>query len=125
MTFDLAEALHLLGRFLLGGLFMLGGVKHFFLIPLLTDIIGKRGVPSPRLVLIAGSIFQTVFGAALILGVFVAPAAFGLILFTAVATAMFFNFWDMSGMERENAKNAALTNVALCGGLLITAAGAM
>jgi putative oxidoreductase len=126
MAFDLPEALHLLGRFLVGGLFVLGGVKHFFIIPMMTEIMEKRGVPAAKLVLIAGSLFELVFGALLIFGLYVPLSAFCLIVFTIIATVMFFNFWDYApGPEREGLKNALLTNFAVCGGLLLAAAGAM
>jgi len=126
MTLDMADALHLIGRVLVGGLFVLGGVKHFFIIPMMTEIMTKRGVPAAKLVLIAGSLFQVVFGALLIVGLYVPLSAFCLIVFTIVATVMFFNFWDHApGPEREGLKNAFLTNFAVCGGLLLAAARAM
>jgi putative oxidoreductase len=125
MHIEIADSLLVLGRILLGGLFVFGGVKHFFILPILTDVMAKRGVPCPRLVLIAGSTFQTVVGALLIAGLFVVPAAFGLIAFTIVASIMLLNFWDMQGEHRENAKNNWAVNVGVIGGLLLAAAQAM
>lgn len=123
---NMADTLFLLGRFLVGGLFAFGGVKHFFIIPILAEMMDKRGVPSPKLVLIAGSLFELVFGALLIFGLYVPLSAFCLIGFTIVATIMFFNFWDYPpGPEREGLKNALLTNFAVCGGLLMAAARAL
>jgi uncharacterized membrane protein YphA (DoxX/SURF4 family) len=46
---------------LLGGLFVFGGVEHFFILPLLTGIMAARGVPAARAVLIFGSLWQIVF----------------------------------------------------------------
>lgn len=125
MSFEINEVLLVLGRFLLGGLFVYGGVHHLFAIPALTEAIAARGVPSPRLVLLVGSAFQFVAGLLLILGLFVAPAALALVLFTLTASVMLVNFWDMEGPARDAAVNVWLSNLAIVGGLLITAAHAM
>jgi putative oxidoreductase len=120
----LSAALVVFGRVLIGGLFVLGGAIHFFKLDPLTQMMAARGVPFPRLALIAGSAFQAMAGAALMAGLFVPTAAVGLIAFTIAASIMFLNFWDMEGTAREGAFNAFMTNVALIGGLLIAAAGA-
>jgi putative oxidoreductase len=125
MTFETGQVLLILGRFLLGGLFVYGGVIHLFAIPGLTQAIAARGVPAPRLVLLAGSAFQFVAGLLLIVGLFVAPAAFALILFTLAASVLLVNFWDMEGAAREAATNVWLSNLAIIGGLLSTAAHAV
>jgi putative oxidoreductase len=125
MQFQFADILLILGRILLGGLFVVGGVKHFFVIPLLTDIMARRGVPFAKFTLIAGSVFQTVVGALFMAGLFIVPAAFGLIVFTIAASIMLLNFWDMQGEQREAAFNNWAVNVGVIGGLLIAAAQAM
>jgi putative oxidoreductase len=117
-----SPTLLVLGRFLLGGLFVYGGVHHFFIMSPLTSAISARGIPAPRLVLIAGSVFQIIFGALFILGIYVAASAFCLIAFTIVASIMLLNFWDMEGQMRQVAKTAWQTNLAIIGGLLIATA---
>lgn len=114
-----------LGRLLLGGLYVAGGIHHFFVIVPLTDAIEARGIPFAKWVLLSGSMFQILAGTQLMLGLFVTAAAFGLILFTLAATIMLLNFWDMQGTARESAINTWKTNMAIIGGLLIAAAGAM
>ena len=115
-----------LGRMLIGALFVVAGVRHFFIADVLTPMIAARGIPAPRLVLYAGSIFEAVLGALLALGLFVAPAAFGLCVFVAAATLLLVNFWDRPpGPEREALQNAALSNMAIIGGLLVVAASAL
>jgi putative oxidoreductase len=125
MQFHFADTLLILGRILLGGLFVFGGIKHFFIVPILTEVMAKRGVPFPKFALLAGSSFQTIVGAMLIFGVFTVPAAFGLIAFTIVASIMLLNFWGMEGEAREAAKNNWAVNVGVIGGLLLAAAQAM
>ncbi|MDR9761357.1 DoxX family protein [Rhizobium redzepovicii] len=114
-----------LGRLLLGGLYVAGGIHHFFVIVPLTDAIEARGIPFAKWVLLSGSMFQILAGTQLMLGFFVTAAAFGLILFTLAATIMLLNFWDMQGTARESAINTWKTNMAIIGGLLIAAAGPM
>ena len=125
MSIDVAPLLLALGRLLLGGLFVVGGLHHFFIIPQLTDAIAARGVPFPRIVLIVGSVFQAVAGALLMLGFFVPAAALGLVVFTLLASVMLVNFWSLEGPARETASNVWKSNLAIVGGLLIAAAQAM
>jgi putative oxidoreductase len=125
MTVEISATLLVLGRVLLGGLFVYGGLHHFFIMPPLVAMIGARGVPFPRLVLIAGSIFQVTAGALFIAGIWTAASAIGLILFTLVASIMLLNFWDTQGPARETLKQAWQTNLAIIGGLLIAAASAV
>ncbi|SCB59394.1 putative oxidoreductase [Rhizobium aethiopicum] len=114
-----------LGRLLLGGYFVAAGIQHFFVIVPLTDAIEARGVPFAKWVLLSGSVFQIAAGLLLMLGLFIATAAFGLIVFTLAASVMLLNFWDMQGTVRESVINSWKSNMAIIGGLLIAAAGAM
>jgi putative oxidoreductase len=84
-----------------------------------------RGVPFPHLTLYAGSIFQAICGACLMLGVAIAPAALGLVVFTIAASVMLANFWDKEGEAREMMKSVCLSNAAIVGGLLLAAAQTM
>jgi putative oxidoreductase len=47
------------------------------------------------------------------------------VLFTFAASVMLLNFWDLEGPAREAAINVWLSNLAIVGGLLITAAQVM
>ena len=125
MLTDANILMSLTGRVLLGGLFVVGGIRHFFIVPMLTQAMAARGVPAPKLVLLSGSIFQLIGGLLFVFGVFLPWAAFGLIVFTIAASIMLLNFWGMEGEARENTKNAWLSNLAIVGGLLITAANSL
>jgi putative oxidoreductase len=116
----------ILGRILLGGLFVFAGIRHMFLIAPITGMIASRGVPFPKLVLLAGSAFQFIAGALLVLGIYVAPAALGLAAFTLAASVMLLNVWSLpEGTERQIAVTVWPCNIAIIGGLLVTAATAM
>ena len=117
-----ADHIVLAGRILLGGMFVVAGLRHLMIVPMLTVALGARGVPLPRAVLLIGTALQIVAGLSLACGLYVAWAALGLILFTVVASVMLVNFWDKQGEERVALTNAFQTNVGLIGGLMIVAA---
>ncbi|MGH8028209.1 MAG: DoxX family protein [Pseudoxanthomonas sp.] len=110
------------GRLLLGGLFVVGGFHHFFILPGITEALKARGIPAAKLVLLSGTVFQISAGLALIVGFYPAWAALGLIFFTIAASVLMLDFRDMEGPARANAINAWLSNLAIIGGLLIAAA---
>ena len=116
------QIMWLVGRLLLGGLFVVGGLHHFFTLTPLTQAIAARGVPVAKLVLVVGSVFQIVAGLALVFGFHSAWAALGLIVFTVVASVLLINFWDMEGPARADAIRAWQSNFAIIGGLLVAAA---
>jgi putative oxidoreductase len=93
-----------------------------FALPNITHALAARGIPAARLVLVAGSVFQIVAGIALIAGIQTLWAAVGLIVFTLIASVMLVNFWSMEGPARAGAIGTWKSNLALIGGLLITAA---
>jgi putative oxidoreductase len=121
MTTDIGVWLVALGRVLLGGLFVLGGLRHFAILPQLSQMMRARGIPLPFASIVGASVFQTVCGLLLAIGFFVTPAALGLVAFTLAAGIVVLNFWDKSGEERTAALNAWQSNLAIIGGLLIAA----
>ena len=117
-----ADHLVLAGRILLGGIFVVAGLRHLRIVPILTAAVEARGLPLPRVVVLIGTGFQITAGLTLMHGMFIAWAALGLILFTIVASVMLVNFWDKQGEERIALANAFQTNVGLIGGLMLAAA---
>ena len=94
MTAEFADWTIVLGRFVLGAFFAYGGITHFLALDPITQAMADRGVPQPRLVLIAGSLFQIVFGLLLAFGIAVPVSAIALIAFTVVASLMLVDFWN-------------------------------
>jgi len=119
---DLAPALMVVGRVLLGVLFVAGGIRHLTIFAEIGQVMQKRGVPFPRLILGAGTAFQIAAGALLMLGILVVPAVLGLTIFTIAASVMMLNFWDMEGEPRAAAFNNWLSNIGIIGGLFVAAA---
>jgi putative oxidoreductase len=121
---DYSVVVTVAGRFLLGSMFVIFGIRHFFFVPvpLVVEAIQARSVPFPRLVFYLGTVFEMVCGLFLMLGNFVVLAALGLVVFVVAASAMLLNFWDMTGEKRESTINALLNNIGIIGGLLLSAA---
>ena len=117
-----ADLIVLAGKILLGGVFVVAGLRHLMIVPVLATAVAARGVPLPRAAVLAGTGFQIVAGLALVLGFFATWASLGLILFTIVASFLLVNFWDKEGEERIALSNAFQTNIGLIGGLLLAAA---
>jgi len=117
-----SDVLVIFGRVLLGGLFVLGGVRHFGELGPLTEAVRARGVPLPRASLIGASLFQIVAGAMLMFGLFVPWAVAGLIAFTLVSSTVMLDFWNKPAEARNGMINVWCSNIAIIGGLLITAA---
>ena len=117
-----ADLIVLAGRILLGGVFVVAGLRHLMIVPVLSAAVAARGVPFPRAVVLAGTGFQIAAGLSLMHGFFIAWTALALILFTIVASVMLVNFWDKEGEERIALTNAFQTNIGLIGGLMIAAA---
>jgi putative oxidoreductase len=122
MSADTAHVLILLGRFLLGAHFFIAGLRNFRAFGTHTAILAARGIPLPTVALAIALVVQTVGGAMVALGLWPAVGAAGLIAFTIVATALYHDFWKYTGDERVRHINFNLTNMALCGALLMVAA---
>src|SRR5690606_30059862 len=111
-----------IARLLLGGAFLLAGLRNIGAIDGLAHFIGSRGLPLPRIAAIAGVTLEIVGGALVAIGPFALYGSIGLVVFCILATLIFHNFWDYQGAERVNHLNAFISNTALTGGFLLVAA---
>ncbi|WP_105424438.1 DoxX family protein [Neorhizobium tomejilense] len=116
------EFLMVFGRVLIGGLFVVAGVRHFFILPAVTVPMAARGIPRPGQVLITGSIFEVFAGWMVIFGFYAGWAALGLVAFTLIASWIMLDFWNKDGFPRDGAINGWIANIGVIGGLLIVAA---
>ncbi len=116
------DILIMIGHAAMGIVFVVAGCSHFWRLDGVSELMTRNGVPSARVLLIIGSLFEIVAGGLLMAGLFVAPAALGLAAFTVAATLMVLRFWTMPhGPARHGASNAFLINVGIVGGLLVAA----
>lgn len=107
------------GFALLGLFYAISGALHFRHFRQLSGAIGARGVPLPGATLAAGSVFQIIAGSLLAAQVMLPYTAFGLAVFTLLASLIFFDFWRREGATRDAAIRAWQTNIGLIGALMV------
>ncbi len=112
----------LVGRLLLGGIFICAGIMHFLEFQPPLAIIKGRGVPNAAAVLIIGSVWEIVLGLLVVLGIGLLPVSLGLVLFLIPATIIFHDFWNHQGLVRVQHLHVVMTNIMVVGGLMILAA---
>ena len=116
------------GRLILGGFFLVAGIVNLVTPGSIRDHIDRMrayGTPAPA-VAFWGGIGVQFLGAALVLsGVRADLGAVCLIVFTALATAIFHRFWQRTDrLQQRTSKLFFMSNAAIIGGLLLLASGA-
>lgn len=112
-----------LGRILLGGAFVVFGVRNLSNIPNLTAAMEKKGLlPQPRIWMMVGVGIQIVGGLMVATGFLAWLGAFALIAFLLLAAYLFHAFWEFPAAEQGPHINSWITNLALSGAFLIVAA---
>jgi len=127
------------GRILFVVLFVFSGASKLFDIASTTQAIADKvvlpamlttytaelekmsGMPTAQMLAILTGVVEVAAGLFIGLNIGTRFFAFILVLFVAVATFYFHNFWDMTGADRINNMIHALKNLSLIGGLLIIA----
>ncbi|MFC7068656.1 DoxX family protein [Halobaculum lipolyticum] len=109
----------LLGRIVLGSLFLYNGYNHF------ADFEGRKGyaeykgAPAPGFSVIASGVVLVGGAIGIMAGILPVISAGALTVFLLVATPMFHDFWTVSDEERQNEFNHFFKNVGLLGGTLV------
>ena len=106
------------GYALLGLFYALSGLLHFRHFRELSMALSAKRMPWPSAVLALGSVFQTIDGTMLAMQIQLRFSAFGLAVFTLLASLIFLDFWRQSGPARQAGVRAWQTNVGLIGALI-------
>ncbi|MGB3337271.1 MAG: DoxX family protein [Devosia sp.] len=125
MTADSTTLILSLARVLLGGSFLLFGIRNIWNIAGLTAGLTARGMLLPRVSAIIGVGLQIVGGALTAIGPFGLVGGVMLIVFLVFATVLFHNFWDYSGTDRTTHFNATIMNLGLVGAFLLPVAAGL
>lgn len=112
----------LLARLLLSALFLTAGIRKILGIAGTAGYFAKLGMPMPEVMAWVAVVIEIGSAVLLIAGWNARRAAWLLIVFTAIATAMAHRFWEFDGAQYGNQLNHFLKNVAIIGGLLYVAA---
>jgi putative oxidoreductase len=119
-----AALLTIIGRVVFGGFFLIAGIRNFLHFAERRQLKTNYGWPLPALLLAVGFAVQLLGGLALVFGIWVVPAAIGLIAFLFVATPLYHNLFLFRGKERDPHLYLTLVNITLAAGLLLVIADA-
>ena len=112
----------LFGRIGLALVYLVSGIhKGIWYRKALAEFTGAR-LPFVKLVVVGTVALHIVAPICLILGIFVREAALILVAFTALATFIAHDFWNLSGTDRLIQSRIAMAHLAIIGGLLLLAA---
>lgn len=108
----------LLGRILIALIFVLSGLGKVTGFEGTVGYIASKGLPLPQLLAIGAIFAELGGGLMLVLGWRARWAAAALFVFTALAAALFHNFWAVPAGEAQNQMIHFMKNVSMMGGLL-------
>jgi putative oxidoreductase len=111
----------LVGRILLGLIFVLSGTGKIFGFDGTVGYIAAKGLPLPQIVAILTIVIELGGGLALVFGFFTRPAAFVLAAFTILAALIFHNFWAADAAMRMSQQTNFMKNLSIAGGMLVLA----
>jgi putative oxidoreductase len=116
------DALALVGRILLGSIFVLSGFEKLMAFSGVVTSIAGKGLPMPEVLAVLTVAIELGAGLLLVVGWKARWAALLLFLFTIPVTLTFHNFWTMGGAEAAMNEIHFLKNVSIMGGMLLAAA---
>ncbi|RYE40489.1 MAG: DoxX family protein [Hyphomicrobiales bacterium] len=118
-----------LAHLLLGGAFVVFGIRNIKSIPGLASFLAGKKVAQPETAAKFGVALQIVGGALTMLAPFVPFAGLlgglALIVFLVLATVLFHPFWEFSGEEQKPHVQSFIMNTGLSGAFLLVIAYAL
>jgi putative oxidoreductase len=116
------KAPFLIGRMLFGGYFLYNGINHLKNRHQMVPYVEAKGVPAPKISVIASGIPLIIGGASVLLGVKPKLGAAAIIGFLAGVSPIMHDFWrNEDSNERQRNMRSFMTNMALAGGALALA----
>jgi putative oxidoreductase len=117
-----SDALALVGRVLLGVIFVLSGFQKLMGFSGTISAIAGKGLPMPEVLAAATVAIELGAGLLLLLGLKARWAAALLFLFIIPVSLTFHNFWTMEGAAAAMNKIQFMKNLSIMGGMLMVAA---
>lgn len=110
------------GRFLLGVMFIIAGIRNFMRLEERFAFKTNYGFVLPRPAIVLGFAAQLVGGISVAFGLWPLWGALALIAFTIPATVLYHNLFMFTGAARAPHIYSATVNMALIGGFLLVIA---
>lgn len=115
-----ALALHLLGRIIFGGYFLMNAYYHLFQTAALTGYAQAKGVPAPRTAVVVSGLLLLAGGLAFLSGWYLDWGRYALLLFLIPVTFKMHAFWQVSDPgQKMTEQSNFFKNLALIGALLM------
>jgi putative oxidoreductase len=119
-----SDAMMLLGRILLGGIFVVSGYGKLIGLAAFAASLEKNGVPYASMLAPVGAGVEFFGGLAIVLGIEVRHVALLMVAFVIAATLISHRFWELQNAARQAQAIQFSKNVAIAGGfVLLYAAG--
>lgn len=112
----------LVGRILLGLLFILAGLAKIGDFNGTVGYVGSGGLPMPSVVAALTIAVELGGGLLLVFGLFTRWAALALAVFSVLSAIVFHNFWASPEAARMMQNTQFLKNLSIAGGMLVLAA---
>ncbi|MEO8311569.1 MAG: DoxX family protein [Caldimonas sp.] len=112
----------LVGRVLLGLIFVLSGFAKIAGFEGTAGYIASKGLPLPQLVAALTIVVELGGGLALMAGLYTRQVVVALAAFSILAGVVFHNFWAMPQAEQMAHQINFLKNLSIAGGMLVVAA---
>ncbi len=117
------DVVFLIGRILFSLVFVGSGVGHLMQSEGSAEYAGYKGVPSPKNAVLLSGVLMLAGGVAVILGIWMDLAAFGLAALVVIMAFAMHRFWEESDPQTKQVEMAQfMKNIALAGGSLVIAA---
>jgi len=117
-----ADLVYLAARLLLGGAFLVFGLRNIKAIPKLAGALAAKRLPLPQVCAAIGVGLQIVGGLLTAVGPWAWLGGLMLVVFIVFATVLFHPFWLYSGDERKPHVQATIMNTGLLGAFLMVVA---
>lgn len=105
-------------RLLFGGVIAFMGLNHFLQLDQMTGYAEFKGLPAPRLSVVASGAVLVLGGLGIIGGVFPLVSALAVAGFLVVSALMMHDFWAVDEDQQQDEMTAFLKNVVMAGGAL-------
>jgi len=112
----------LIGRILLGLMFVISGFGKIKGFDGTVGYIGSKGLPMPEVLAALTILVELGGGLAIMFGAFTRWAALALAVFTLLAAFLFHNFWDYPAAQQMAQNINFMKNLTIAGGMLVLAA---
>lgn len=121
-TSPLTDTALLIGRIALVVIYLMSGFQKFTDLGGVAGMLAAKGLPQPMILATLAAITEVAGGILIAVGLQTRLVAISLLIFTAIATYFFHDFWNQPpGPEQTNNLIHAMKNLSICGAFLMLA----